>query len=180
MLTMLRTVILSLILSLSSADRVCAQDVQLTPERIGPIHVRMSGAEIRSLGMDVVEDVVNLEGDDYVRFQVGIADDISVEVIFWGGRAVDLTTDAASFMTDRGAHVGMTLEELRRLYPEGQIFIGNEEGFYFSFQTTPDGAVFLFDTRTIPESCFAWRGECPDLSDRRAYRYFVRDLDRQP
>ena len=68
----------------------------------------------------------------------------------------------------------MTLAELRRLYPEGEVNIGSMEGHYFNLRIAR-WAFFQFDPGQLPASCFEYRGICPDQGDKRSTSYFLRD-----
>lgn len=116
-----------------------------------------------------------LEGDPYDRLTVVVGEGQEIVVILQGDRVGDIETASSVFATDSGANVGDTLSELRALYPSGRVNIGSEEGRYFNFET-PDRGFFDLDTTGVPESCFDYRGECPDLGAQRATSYRIRDL----
>jgi hypothetical protein len=135
----------------------------------------MSMTDIEGLGFHTARDQVFLEGDPYDRIIVDIGGGETIEGIFWQERLSDIATGSSRFVTDRGARVGMTLQALRTLYPEGQVNIGSEEGGYFNFET-PDNAFFQLDQTGVPATCFEYRGECPDLGAQRSIGYLIRDL----
>jgi len=141
---------------------------------IGPVRFGMSAVEIEALGFPTERDQVIREGDAYDRVTVNV-DGESIEVIFFDNRLADITTESTAFVTDRNARVGAALADLRALYPDGQVNIGPEEGGYFNFMT-PERAFFDLDQTGVPDTCFDYRGECPDLGAQRSIGYRIRDL----
>jgi len=151
-------------------------DARMTDTEIGPVRAGMPIAELRALGHPYTTRSVNEEGDDYTEYSVRISASAEVIALDVDGRAIGVSTRSSSFSTDRGARVGATLEELQRLYPEGRLHIGVEEGHgfrFFSFRTRdrePSG-IFYFDAERLPQSCFAPPRACPTAEAERAVEY---------
>ena len=156
-----------------AASASAQEATRLSADGVGPVTFALSRDQIDHLGAPIERGTVNLEGDDYERYRITLAPERIVEVTFWDGQSTDISTTSADFTTQEGAHVGMTLAELRRLYPNGQFHIGAEEGSYMSFAISP-GYGFSFDTDGIADSCFRWHQPCPtDLEARRATEFFL-------
>ena len=134
----------------------------------------MTESEIQVLGLPTTRELADSEGGPYVRLVVNVAPNQVVEVALFDGRAEGLTTTSPYFSTTRGARVGMTLLELQRLYPEGRLNVGAEEGFYLNY-ATERGASFHLDMAGVPDACFE-RRECPDPTARRSVMYLARGL----
>jgi hypothetical protein len=174
----IRIVVIALAFSLICVQACVAQgSAALTATQIGPLSTGMSPAEVEALNLPIVRDEVFTEGDPYPRYIVDIGAGQTVEVLFWNGRAFNLQTASANMATVRGARVGMSLAELRDLYPDGKVNIGDAEGWYFNYQIER-GAMFLFDVSGLADTCFEYRGDCPDLSDRRANVFVAIHIDR--
>lgn len=151
---------------------------ELTSDSIGPIHFGMTPREVEQLGFPIERSHPLLEGEEgYLQYDVDLGGDRSISVLFYHDRLSDISTRSARFATVEGARVGITLRELRQLYPNGHVNIGDEETFYFNYAIAP-GVFFQFDPDGLPEGCFRYGGTCPDLSDRASAEYFLRDLSR--
>jgi hypothetical protein len=150
-------------------------DFTMSSSRIGPVRTGMSAAEIEALGLAFETRSDNQEGEDLVQYVLAAGDGAELIATMSDGAAVEVATTSPQFADARGAHVGMTLDELRALHPDGFFYIGNEAGDFMSY-TLPEGvAVFAFDTAGIDAACFQPRRRCPTpLGSKRATRYFVR------
>lgn len=171
----MRAVVVVLALALMSCSSAGAQtQPQLTSTKIGPVRLGMSEADIRALGLDFAREVAEGEGGEFVRITVNLGGGLLVVADLYGDRTDSLEIVSPVMTTERGAHVGMTLAELRELYPDGQVNIGSAEGRYFNLRIA-DGAFFQFDPSLLPDSCFLYRGACPGQSDQLSVSYFLRD-----
>jgi hypothetical protein len=174
----MRAVLLVLALALMSCSSAGAQtEAQLTPTQIGPVRLGMSEVEIRALGFEHTREIAEGEGGEFVRIIVNLGDERSVVADLYDDRTGSLEITSPVLTTERGAHVGMTLEELRQLYPNGEVNIGSIEGNYFNLRIA-DGAFFQFHPALLPDSCFRYRGACPDQSGQRSISYFLRDYSK--
>lgn len=147
----------------------------LSGTSIGPVQFGMTPGDVDALGLSTHRDQAYLEGDPYDRMMVTVDEGNTVEVIFLRNRVVDITTTSTQFTAHNGARVGNTLRELRQLYLQGRVYIGEEEGRHFTFQTG-EGGYFDLSMEGVPASCFQHRGVCPDLGGQRSIRYRIRDL----
>lgn len=172
--TVLRPLLFALVFALAACAARAQPAMSLTSDHVGPVGLGMTEAEIRALGFSVERQELEGEGGEYTRLVVRLADDQVVEADLYDEVVADMTTTSQAFVTDRGARVGMTLSELRALYPEGRVNIGREEGSYFNYAIGPSPAgSFQLGERGVPETCFDYRGECPDLGAQRSVSYYA-------
>ncbi|OYW78463.1 MAG: hypothetical protein B7Z26_09730 [Asticcacaulis sp. 32-58-5] len=115
------------------------------------------------------------DGDDYLRYEI----DVCPGVIVIAETALDshvidrIETTSNYFVTAKGAKVGMTVAELRKLYPRGKTYIGAEEGWYASFSTN-EGVYFELHTASIPRDCFESNRNCERvINDVKAIRAYI-------
>lgn len=150
-------------------------DLSMSARHIGPVQVGVSTDAIEALNLPFETEVSYGEGDEYLNYILTISTDASVTATTYEGAVVEVSTLSPAFENAQGAHVGMSLDELRALYPNGVFYIGAEAGEFMSFSLLPDGGVFSFDIAGIDAACFQPRRRCPTpLGPRRATRYFVR------
>lgn len=86
---------------------------------------------------------------------------------------ITLSTTSPSFETQRGAAVGMSLERLQALHPEGMLSTGVEEGGWFAFRLDDISGYFEFSLEGVSFECLRNQAACGDeLKDRSAIRYW--------
>ena len=171
----MRGVLVFSVLAVACAATTQPANVELSGTSIGPVRFGMTASDIAELGLPTHRDQVSLEGDAYDRITVTVGDGEAIVIILQGDRVGDIETASSVFETANGASVGDTLSELRALYPTGEVNIGREEGGYFNFET-PEHGFFELDRTGVPESCFDYNGECPDLGAQRSTSYRIRDV----
>ncbi len=148
----------------------------MTDTEIGPIRAGMPITELRALGLAFTTRQIDQYGVDYTEYTIRIQQNVTVRVLDVEGRADDVETRSPTFFTARGAHVGTTLEELMRLYPDGRAHIGVERsdiGRFFDFATREGepGGYFYFDLAGLPRICFHSSDICAAAKERRATSY---------
>lgn len=171
----MRSVFVLVIAAAACAAPSQPAETALSGTSIGPVHFGMTATDVAGLGLPQARDQVFLEGDAYDRITLIVGDNQTIEVTLQGERVGDIETASSNFATAEGAKVGDTLGELRALYPSGEVNIGREEGGYFNFET-PEHGFFELDTTGVPDTCFDYQGECPDLGAQRSISYRIRDL----
>ncbi|WKL57295.1 hypothetical protein Q1W73_16770 [Asticcacaulis sp. ZE23SCel15] len=140
--------------------QACGEPKTLSPSAIGSIKL---GSSIKSLTprFKLKTEQYASDGDDYLRHEI----DVCPGVIVIAATALDrhiidrIETTSNYFVTAKGAKVGMTVAELRKLYPRGETYTGAEEGWYASF-STKEGVYFELQIDAIPRDCFETTRNC--------------------
>lgn len=118
------------------------------------IYVDMSQEELSSLGYPTSTGSVVLEGDEYTTVDVELDEQIVIEgLIDFSGHLYQFSTTSESVRDERGVGVGTSLLELRQSYPEGRLFVGDEDGRYASF-VNGSKVIFFLEKDLIDDACF--------------------------
>ncbi|MES1201382.1 MAG: hypothetical protein ABUS57_08010 [Pseudomonadota bacterium] len=176
----MRAAIIFLALMATPAAAQPSGHVLMTNEQIGPVHVNTPIATLPAQGLRVAPHRYEYQANQYTNYIVRTAGGQEIVAEELRGRVASMSTRSPIFITREGAHVGMTLADLRRLYPRGESHVGHEEeGDYFTFAVDERGqaGVFVFDARRLPRSCFESQPRCPDLSAERATEFVTSYMD---
>lgn len=138
------------------------------------------GHNIRELlydGADVTVKRTMVEGNYYLTFYINIEQCGKVEIQVDDNDIVDgLSTSLTGYTTKEGARVGMTLKEVKALYPDGQLsarFFTDATSLY-SFYLPEDQGQFDFDGTGIQEKCGKSLADCgPFLDELKSVRFFT-------
>lgn len=137
----------------SGVSSACSNAI--TGSSIGGIRLGMTKSEILESGLPVTELVVEHLAIPYSEYRITICEGAEVVAHFNKDDYIDfIRTSSAYFKTAKGAHVGMTLKELRELYPEGEVSRGaGDSGLYVDFSTGHGNQGFAFDTDELDYGC---------------------------
>ena len=105
------------------------------------------------------------EGGDHYEYVVTVCPGVQIEAYVDIGKTdiYQLSTSSSAYVTAEGAHVGMTVAELKAVYPRGELHYAEVEGRYAGF-ATGRGLTFTIDYSGIPDDCFhANYGKCDRL-----------------
>ena len=111
----------------------CPSELPLLGNRIGTIRLGMSVGEIESGPYSFERTEINIEGEIYPRYAILICPDVEVIATLdpQDLEVYEVRTSSQRFARENGAHVGMTLSELRQLFPDSRISRGYADGLYF-------------------------------------------------
>jgi hypothetical protein len=146
--------IAALFLGLATAPQACPGSFPVTARAMGPLPL---GESVAALKAGYKTTAIPFADERYtgVIHTVAICGDTEIDAITQGKHsAVDkLRTASPIFLTAKGAHVGMTVAELRQLYPNGKLNIFIGEGAEANFDTGM-GIVFDLDGAMVPHGCY--------------------------
>ncbi len=144
----------ALYLSLVATPYACPQSFAVTGDALGPLRLRQDISTVTAAYNTTAEAFMD-DGDGGVDYTVAICGDTHLVAMTEGKHTTiyQLSTGSPLFVTDTGAHVGMDVAELRRLYPQGRLNIRVGEGLVANFDTRA-GVVFDLDQKTIPRHCY--------------------------
>ena len=150
--------------------------VEPSAHLLGPLRVGMSQSELTASYSVIRTSSYREEDVPYVDITVALLPEIEATGTVVDGKVVALSTSSARYSLETGAHVGMTLAQLERLYPNGEVAKGiGEIGRYFIFMTGKDADSFEFDTTNLSRECLLNDRGCPtDLETRRSRTFEVR------
>jgi hypothetical protein len=141
----------------------CSASDQITENAIGPIVLNYDKAKIK--GLDYSYEVVNeeYEGIEYETYKIEIQPNVEVIASFDASNKVSkLETFSPFFRTSDGARIGMSLDQLREIYPGGRIYKGvSDAGLQFNFTGKFAHHVFMFDANKIGADCILNEKDCP-------------------
>ncbi|WAC48336.1 hypothetical protein OVA03_16855 [Asticcacaulis sp. SL142] len=162
------------VFTVSSEAQACAEPKTLSLSAIGSIEL---GSSIKSLTprFKLKTEQYASDGDDYLRHEIDVCPDVIViAATALDSPAIDrIETISNYFVTAKGAKVGMTVAELRRLYPRGETYTGAEEGWHASFSTN-DGVYFELHKASIPRDCFETNRNCETvINGVKAIRAYI-------
>lgn len=146
--------IAALFLGLAAGPQTCPGSFPVTARALGPLTL---GAPVAALTADYKTTAIPFADERYkgVIHAVAICGDTEIDAITQGkhNTVEKLRTASPIFLTAKGAHVGMTVAELRQLYPKGKLNIFIGEGAEANFDTGT-GVVFDLDGAMVPHGCY--------------------------
>ena len=155
------------------SDQNCTFDSGIGDEKIGPIRL---GDSLGALRENYQVETTLLPYSDAEGHAVSLCDG-EVKIIAEVDDAdavITLSTSSTSFETQRGAAVGMSLEKLQALHPEGILSTGVEEGGWVAFRLDEISGYFEFSLEGVSFECRQDEASCGDeLNERSAIRYWV-------
>jgi len=119
------------------------------------------------------------EGETYSRYVFKINDCGTVKAILDSedgtGSVWRLSTKSKKLMTKDGVKTGMTLNDLRSLYPEAElVFQWDGESLAYSFVLPDDEGVFEFDPSEIMDKCGDEHPNCEkNMKHLKSVRFFT-------
>lgn len=152
----------------------CTFEREISARKVGPFRI---GESLEALRKDYSITAGRLPYSDEIGFQVATCDpEASVIVSTAENSVVDsVSTASQSFQTAQGGKVGMNLEELQRLHPEGVLSTGVEEGGWIAFRLDGLSGFFEFSLIGVEFSCLLDRKSCPpEFYTRPSIRYWAR------
>lgn len=175
------TMLCSLLFTLIIQSSVFAQDknydeVQFYKGRICDVKVGNLIGDLLRDGEKIMAEKYNSYGYTYFIFDVPISNCGLVKV-HAGGQWMEIVrveTDYQKYSTTRGASVGMTLGELKVLYPEVEHHYPNEnyQNYSFGFFLPEDEGFFSFEAEHLKEKCEQDYDACKsDFDDLRAVSF---------
>jgi hypothetical protein len=160
----------ALYLSLIAAPQACPGSFAVDARSMGPL----------SLGQPVSSIVANfkaVEDHQYGSARYVITLCGNTEIVAAAGKSGGvqvLSTTSPLFLTNKGAHVGMTMAELRRLYPAGKLNTGIGEGLVATFDTRT-GVVFDLEEELVSHGCYDPGADCePQIQAVKAVAVYIR------
>ena len=144
---------------------------------LGPVYIGMTHDQVQALGIatnHITQDVGG--GDTVVREHLAIGGGQAVDAIFQDGVVISLATVSPNFVALGGGHVGVTLAELRGLYPHGHFYWGqNPDAGPFMNYDAGGGLSFAFNTDNLRPECLEQRRRCPsDFEGKRVIMVVMR------
>lgn len=131
------------------------------------VYVGMSESDLSSLGYPQSRGSVILEGDEYVTVNVTLGEPVALDCTLDADGAVDrCSTDSLLVHDEKGAGVGTALNELKAMYPEGRLLIGDEDGRFASF-VNGSKVIFALDKSRIDDLCFDDPTEKCEIDERK-------------
>ena len=157
-----------------ASSGACSFERDIGDRKIGPIRIGSSLDEIRA---DYTVVPARLPYSDEMGYQVTVCDEETSLIVKFdeSNSAVSISTTSPSFQTDRGGKVGMSLEQLLTLHPDGIVSTGVEEGGWIAFRLDRISGYFEFSLQDIAFSCLRDHRTCPsEFYERPAIRYWAR------
>jgi hypothetical protein len=138
-----------------------------------PLHIGMTPTQVEALGLPTKSRIVSYEDEKHEELVVSTPKG-DVEIYLLQGIVARLSTSSTQFHTKRGVFVGVTINELKALYPEGRLISGFGDGGYLNFILQSEGGVFEFSAEGLSENCLTFGEDCPaDFGVRRSVRFFL-------
>ena len=154
-------------------DQNCTFERGIGDAKIGPIRL---GDSLGALRQNYQVETILLPYSDAEGLAVSLCDG-EVEIIAEVDDAdvvITLSTSSTAFETQRGGAVGMSLERLQALHPEGIVSTGVEEGGWVAFRLDEISGYFEFSLEGVSFECLRDESACGDeLKDRLAIRYWA-------
>ncbi len=166
----------ALIFAATLAAAACQGPFTADAHHIGPVVLNQSVAALKTSSLDIDRTMVTDDCCDHPHYVVTVCPglDIDADADERDRTLVSLSTASSGFTTRKGAHVGMTVRELKALYPNGNLTYGKGEGLYATF-VIASGLYFSLDQDGIPDKCYENDAKCDALFlDRRAVELDVR------
>jgi len=158
----------------SNALVACAQQQEkdntsyiINPDEpfLADIAIGSSASEVQNLDYPMSWSEEQEEGESYPSVEITVFADVTVKGIFdQKDRLYSLETLSPKILDINGIGVGGTLNNLRKKYPEGSFFAGNEHSKFATY-TTDSYLVIHFNADQLPEECFLTFGVCAPPDD---------------
>ncbi|GJL95465.1 MAG: hypothetical protein DHS20C05_18700 [Hyphococcus sp.] len=159
----------------------------LKADNIGPVQLGVSKEELVSSLSEIPyqrKDYYSEEaGNDHTDFVIELCENSYVTANFYSEEILySIETQSSAFLTVEGAHVGMTAEELKNVYPEGKFINAWNEGVR-RFFIIDDGkhGVFTFDSGRCVDDGYDVSSECNAvLPSELSVRYWTNSSYTKP
>jgi len=154
-----------------------SDNIQMSKGQICDVNVGRNIGELLNDGETLKVEKFSGEGEAYFVFHVPILN-CGIVKVYAGDqwlKIFQLETDNKSYVTTRGARVGMTLEQLRGLYPEVDITYPKTDFKYFSlgFFLPDDEGYFEFNAEILREKCKIDYDSCKNDFQKLTAKKFV-------
>lgn len=159
----------------SSSDEDCTFERSIANGEIGPIR---SGSSLDELRKDYNVAILMLPYSDTSGYEITLCDNETAVLVETDAAdvVISMSSTSASFQTDSGGRVGMSLAQLQRLHPEGVVSTGVEESGWIAFRLTELSGYFEFGLDGVKSSCLQENQTCTsDFYERPAIRYWAVD-----
>lgn len=155
--------IAAMYMGLMAIPYVCPDEMSVTARTLGPFSLGENISVIKG-GYPSYGEAFEDDGDGGVSYTVSVCGHLSIDVTTTGkGNTVTkLSTSSPIFITAEGAKVGMTVAELQKRYPQGQLHVLEGEGLVAKFDTGTR-LNFDLDEEAIPLRCYRYRVNCDAL-----------------
>lgn len=144
---------------------------------VGGVAVDSNQARLESLGLPLSRRTINMEGDEYQVVDIEISEEVVVSCLLdLAGSVHEISSNSRKLRDERGAGVGNTLSELKKIYPNGTLLVGAADARFANF-INGTKLIFALDQSGIDESCFeTGERECEideatEVSEIRISRY---------
>ena len=155
--------IAALYLSLAAMPYACPASFAVDAHAMGPLTL---GENISVITASYNYDSLAFQddGNGGVLYTVAICGDTNIVAATEGKHTTltELSTKSPAFVTEKGAHVGMNVAELKQLYPGGKLNVLVGEGLVATFDTG-FGIWFDLDQNVIPRRCYDYGVNCDAL-----------------
>jgi hypothetical protein len=144
---------------------------------LGPLHIGMAYEEVKALGLPSHRIVRTINEHQVITEHVAIGQGQVIDVLIQDNHVTDLSTSSRDYVVPGGGHVGLTLADLRSLYPHGRFYWGsnNEFGPFMNYDTGAGGLSFAFNTDNLRPECMEAHRRCPsDFEAKRVMMVVVR------
>lgn len=149
--------------------------VQLEKGYICGLEIGLNFRKLLQADIEAKVESFMAEGDYYLRYHLDIFEcgTVSVEVDD-NDNIIRLSTTLTDYSTKEGAKVGMSLRELKKIYPDAYlVFQIDTIGFFYSFVIDELGA-FTIDASSISEQCGEDHPDCEKyMLDLKSHDFFT-------
>ncbi len=149
----------------------------LAKGKIGPLEAGVHVFELAHFDTNAKVAQVMQEGEYFLEYTFTLKNLGEVKALLSEDNATvyRLTTHSEKFSTTAGAYVGMTLKELRSIYPAGVLDVAWESiESSFVFILPESEGVFVFNGSSIKSQCWSNLPKCEEyLSDLKSEEFFT-------
>lgn len=171
------TVILFCIISILGMTSSNSESTGLSKGTVGPMVVGQHVFKFASIDMNATVKRKLSEEEFYLEYTFKLREGVSIKALLSDDDVTieKLSTNSDSFSTSRNAKVGMTLSELKFLYPNGSFDRHwDSMGSYFSFILPEYEGVFEIDASNVVGDCGHDMNKCETLmKDLKSVRFFT-------
>lgn len=171
------------VLLLANCSHVASSfSAELSKGKICSLTVGSKIQDLKHLDRSATAEKVMLEGEYYLKYAFKLEGCGVVKALLEGDNATvyRLETTSTDLFTKEGAHVGMSLDKLRSIYPGGKLAFqwdGPGDALYSFIHPQLDG-VFVFDASGIINECGSKHPNCEEyMSELRAVSFFTFRID---